>query len=98
MSDYDHPQNWEDLELGHHIVYYTFWPVLLIGFGIPVVTIPLYWFGYIPLEWALIIPWVGIWIICIYFGYLGDYVIPSETYRKYRSGEWDNEEFRNDRQ
>lgn len=82
------PQSKDDIHLGHTIVHYTFFPVLggvLAGIVSPIVLWPL---GYISLGVAFVIPWVAVLACCAYFAILGEYVIPSETYRKVRSGEW----------
>lgn len=88
MSDY--PQSKSDLELGHHIIHYTFIPVLVIGFG-AVLSSPVLWYtSTLELEVALAIPWLSILGMCLYLSLFGNYVIPRETYRNLRSGEWDD--------
>lgn len=78
----------DDLELRHHIVYYTFLPVL-VGFGATILSSPVLWYlGHVSYSTALALPWLALLGICLYIGTLGDYVIPSQTYRKVRSGQW----------
>lgn len=85
----EHPQSKGDLELGHHVIHYTFLPVLAIGFGAVIATPVLWYTSVVPLEGAFIIPWISLLWMCLYLSIFGEYVIPRETYRKLRSGEWE---------
>jgi hypothetical protein len=88
-----YPQNWDDLDIRHHIVYYTFYPALLIGVGGPLLAIMLLVAGVISPPISLLVSVVAMDFMCIYLYFLADYVIPAQTYRKYRSGEWDNSKY-----
>lgn len=84
----DIPSSKGELDLGHHIVHYTFCPVL-VGLAAVVLSSPVLWYlDYVSYATALALPWLAVLGVCLYFGYLGDYVIPRETYKKVRSGEW----------
>ena len=82
------PSSKDELELGHHIVHYTFLPMVVLVFATIVLSFPAWWFGWIPYRTAFLIPWLSLLVACLYIGCLGHYVIPRETYRKVRSGEW----------
>jgi hypothetical protein len=54
------------------------------------VSSPLLWYmGLLGFGEALLLPWAALCAAICYISALGDYVMPAETYRKYRSGEWD---------
>jgi len=84
----DIPQSRDEIQLGHHITHYTFLPMvgatLLATASSPVLWV----LGYVNLRFAFLIPWISILACCVYVGFLGDYVIPAETYRNVRSGKW----------
>ncbi len=86
----DIPQSSDEIQLGHHIVHYTFMPMVIcvfLGTLSPLVLWPL---GYIDMPTALRISWVSVLVVSVYLWFFGDYIIPDETYLKVRSGEWDN--------
>lgn len=89
MTQY--PSSKEDLTLRHHFVYYTFLPLVGV-LVLSIVSVPVLWYlDYLSFITALALPWGVMGIAMIYIGFLGDYVIPAETYRKLMNGEWDNE-------
>lgn len=84
----DTPSSWEEVTVWHKITYYTIMPVILIGLSL-LVSIPvLYILGWINFQEAFLFSWAIYNFILLYFMLMGDYVMPAETYRKYRSGEW----------
>ena len=89
MSDI--PSSWDEVGLGHHITHYTFLPVLALLFG-SILATPVLWFiNVLTFSEAILLPWAVFAFAVGYIALFGDYVMPAETYRKYRSGEWGNE-------
>lgn len=86
------PQSKEDLELRHHIVHYTFLPMVGVVILTTVSPIVLWPLEHVPFSVGLIVPWLSLLGACLYIMFLGDYVIPRETYRKLRSGGWGDSE------
>jgi hypothetical protein len=58
-----------------------------VGLGV-LSSAPLWYFGVITFGEAIVYPWCVASIAFVYIALFGDYVMPAETYRKYRSGEW----------
>jgi len=88
MSDTGLPSSWGEVTIYHKIVYYTFLPFVAMVFLGFIATIVLYVTGAISFGKAILLPWLLLLSVISYLAFLGDYVMPSETYRKYRSGEW----------
>jgi len=86
----DTPSTKEEITLGHHFVYYTFLPMVVLVFVAMISTLPLWFFGKISYRVVFIIQWSSLAFGCFYIGLFGKYVMPAETYRKIRSGEWGN--------
>ena len=83
------PSNWSEVTIWHTLVFYTFLPLMALGFMALLATAPAWYFGIITFKEAIYLPW-GIFAFMVgYIALLGDYVMPAETYRKYRSGELD---------
>ena len=84
------PSSWNEVTIWHKVVYHTFMPMLILGFG-SILSAPVVWYiGLINFGEAIVYPWCVFMLMLGYISLLGDYVMPAETYRKYRSGEWDN--------
>lgn len=83
------PNSRDDLRVGHHVIHYTFMPMLLLV-ALSIFVPPVLWlFGYISFEVTLGLPWASMAMVLIYISIFGDYVIPRTTYLKCRNGEWD---------
>ena len=87
-----YPSSKDELELGHHVVYYTFLPLVAIVFGTILSSPVLWWMDYLSYSMAFVLPWTAMLVTCLYIMCFADYVIPIETYRKLRSGEWGESE------
>jgi hypothetical protein len=85
----DIPHSKDDLALGHHIAHYTFFPTMLTMLGVALSAPPAWYLGYIPFGLAIAIPWFGLLSIVAWIALVGDYVMPAETYRKLKRGEFD---------
>jgi len=85
MTD-EYPDSFDQLTWEHHVVHYTFFPMLLFVFGMIAASMPLWYVGYIDFVSALVVPWVGLWLMTVYIHYFGEAVIPRETYNRHRGG------------
>lgn len=66
--------------------------MLILTFGAIFSSPALWYFDILPIMYAFLLPWVAIFGASVYLMIFGDHVIPSETYRKVRSGEWEYNE------
>ena len=91
MTEY--PQCWDDITWKHKVVYYTFLPLVVAVFVV-VLSSPILYFLDVVSYWMTYWMTTGsVFITMLYISYFGEYVIPSQTYRKYRSGEWNNTQY-----
>ena len=82
------PSSKEELTIRHHIAYYTFLPMVVVLFATILASPALWYFGVVSYTAAFAIPWVAMIGFMLYMAALADYIIPKETYKKLRSGEW----------
>ena len=82
------PSSWSEVTVWHTVVYYTFLPVVFVMLFGTLSTPVLWYFSVLGFGQALAIPWILCSLTIVYVALLGNYVMPAETYRKYRSGEW----------
>ena len=84
------PASWEEVTIRHKFVYYTFF--LFIGLVILTLasSVPLWYVGPLSFRQGILLQWATLMFACGYMSLFGEYVMPAETYRNYRSGKWDN--------
>jgi hypothetical protein len=78
---------YEDVSFAEHVAHWTFWPMVVIVFSLPLSVIPLLFVtGTIGIGLALTLPWLSVLIASAWVSVLGEYVLPASTY--YRRIGW----------
>jgi hypothetical protein len=78
-----------DITWRTHVAQYTLLPMTAVCFGSAIASPFLWWWDIIPYGLSIIIPWMSMLVVCLWVMAFGEHVMPHQTYKKVRSGEWE---------